>query len=399
MIRKLLVVGAVIASGGYARCQETLYWEASQLQRCKAQMAAPSEDLETALRQLQINADKAMTEGPFSVTHKEMPPPSGDKHDYVSYARYWWPDRAKPDGLPYIRRDGESNYKLLANGDRGRFGSFVDAVRALSLASYFFEESRYGDRASELIRVWFLEPETRMNPHLEYAQGIPGKTDGRSLGVIDTRDFITVLDAVALLGHRGMISQTDQERLKDWFSEFFVWLQKSKLGRGEAAAKNNHGTWYDAQAARIALFVGDEDAARRIVAYAAGERIAEQFAADGAQPDELSRSQTLHYTYFNLEGFSVIARLGEHLGIELWSESSLGVGLEPGIRYVAPFTHSERPWPHPQTHSFALSLGAQGLLRMASVRYGDPRLLAPIPNTKFGHLENEYTVLVFAAIE
>lgn len=399
MLRPLLVIGLLIAAGVDARCQETLYWESSQLRQCKRQMAAPHGALETALRQLRLNAEAAMTEGPFSVTHKEMPPPSGDKHDYVSYGRYWWPDPAKPDGLPYIRRDGESNYTLLENGDRDRFGRFVDAVRALSLASYFYEERRYADRAAELIRVWFLDPETRMNPHLNYAQGIPGKSEGRSLGVIDTRDFITVLDAVAVLAHQATISQTDQQGLQDWFSEFFVWLQTSELGRGEAAAKNNHGTWYDAQAARIALFVGDEDAARRIVAFAARERIAEQFAADGAQPDELSRSQTLHYTYFNLEGFSVIARLGERLGIDLWSESSLGVGLEPGIRYVVPFTHSERPWPHPQTHPFALSLGAQGLLRMASVRYRDPNLLAPIPRTKYGHLENEYAELVFAAVE
>ncbi len=399
MLRQLLVTGMLIASGGYAHCQETLYWEASRLRQCKRQMAAPSGALYKALRQLRINADAAMTEGPFSVTHKEMPPPSGDKHDYVSYARYWWPDPAKPDGLPYIRRDGESNYELLENGDRGRFGRFVDAVRALSLASYFYEERRYADRATELLRVWFFEPETRMNPHLNFAQAIPGKTDGRSLGVIDTRDFITILDAVAILDNRAAISQSDQQRLKAWFSQFFVWLQSSDLGRGEAAAKNNHGTWYDAQAARIALFIGDEDAARRIVTHAASERIAEQFAADGAQPDELSRSQTLHYTYFNLEGFSVIARFGEHLGIDLWSESPLGIGLEPGIRYVVPFTHSERPWPHPQTHSFALSLGAQGVLRMASVRYEDPSLLAPIAHTKYGHLENEYAELVFAAVE
>ena len=36
-------------------------------------------------------------------------PPSGDKHDYMSVGPYWWPDPSKPDGLPYIRRDGEVN--------------------------------------------------------------------------------------------------------------------------------------------------------------------------------------------------------------------------------------------------------------------------------------------------
>ena len=399
MLRQLFILGILTAYAGHAHCQETLYWEGSRLRECKRRMATPDEELSRALTRLRTNADAAMTAGPFSVTHKESPPPSGDKHDYASYSRYWWPDPAKPDGLPYIHRDGESNYKLLENGDRNRFGRLVDAVRALSLASYFYEEPRYAARAWELIRVWFLDPSTRMNPNLNFAQGIPGKTEGRSLGVIDTRDFITVLDAVVLLDQQGVVSPADRRELEDWFSEFFLWLQTSELGRGEAAARNNHGTWYDAQAVRIALFIGDEDAARRIVTHAARERIAEQFTADGAQPDELERAQTLHYTYFNLEGFSVIARFGERLGIDLWDKSPLGRGLEPGIRYVAPYTHSEQPWPHPQTHPFALSLGAQGLLRMASVRYGDPSLLAPIPHTKYGHLENEYAELVFAAVE
>ena len=54
-------------------------------------------------------ADHAMTEGPFSVMDKQIAPPSGDKHDYMSRATYWWPDPSKPDGLPYIRRDGQTN--------------------------------------------------------------------------------------------------------------------------------------------------------------------------------------------------------------------------------------------------------------------------------------------------
>lgn len=36
----------------------------------------------------------------YTVVNKAVLPPSGDKHDYMSMAPYWWPDETKPDGLP-----------------------------------------------------------------------------------------------------------------------------------------------------------------------------------------------------------------------------------------------------------------------------------------------------------
>ena len=74
-----------------------------------------------ALEQLKHDADASLIVGPFSVMHKKLTPPSGDKHDYMSFAPYWWPDPSTPDGLPYIRRDGEHNRAdqgLRSTGDR-----------------------------------------------------------------------------------------------------------------------------------------------------------------------------------------------------------------------------------------------------------------------------------------
>ena len=53
------------------------------------------------------SGDLSLSDGPWSVMDKQHVPPSGDKHDYMSLGPYWWPDPDKPDGLPYIRRDGE----------------------------------------------------------------------------------------------------------------------------------------------------------------------------------------------------------------------------------------------------------------------------------------------------
>ncbi len=196
---------------------------------------------------------------------KEDVPPSGDKHDYLSYARYWWPNPNTKKGLPYVRRDGKTNEELLAKGDRVPIGKMYDDVETLALAGYLLNDERYANHAALLVRTWFLDPATRMNPHLRYGQAVPGKKEGRGAGIIDTRYFIRVLDSVALLQQTGAWSDDDQAGLVAWMREYLVWLQQDPMGQDEASERNNHGTWYDAQVAAIAMFVGERELARQIV--------------------------------------------------------------------------------------------------------------------------------------
>ena len=217
----------------------------------------------------------------------------------MSQARYYWPDPTKPNGLPYINRDGVSNPELNKL-DRNRLGKTAGRITTLALVWYFSGEEQYARKATELIRVWFLNKDTRMNPNLEYAQMMPGHNNdkGRCYGLIDTYSFIEMLDAVALLEQSKAFTTQDSKQLKKWFSKLTDWMLASPQGKEEAASANNHSVAYDAQIIAFALYTGNKKLAQEIINDFPQKRIFPQIAPDGRQPHELQRTLAFHYSQY-----------------------------------------------------------------------------------------------------
>ena len=90
-----------------------------------------------AYKQLLKDADKALQFGPVSVMEKKNDPPSGNRHDYMSLAPYFWPDPSKPNGLPYMRKDGETNPEVQDYKDKEYLPKLCEYVYVLGLAYYF----------------------------------------------------------------------------------------------------------------------------------------------------------------------------------------------------------------------------------------------------------------------
>ena len=293
------------------------------------------------------DADSVMRAPSHWVIEKRMMPPSGDKHDYMSMAPYWWPDPAKSNGLPYIQRDGEMNPDSRKDHDGLRFQRMVDAVEALSLAWYLSGEEDYTEHAVKLLRGWFMDPDTRMNPNLRYAQAIPGVSDGRGIGLIDLRHVPQLMDAVRILEMSDEWKPSDRSAFLQWWRQYLHWLRTSKNGLDERATENNHGTWFDSQAAALALFVGDSAYAREIFAGVPA-RIGKQILRDGSQPLELARTRPIHYTLFNLDPFTELAEMGRHVGVDLWNYTAPDGGSIVGaLRFVAPFADTSHKWSKP----------------------------------------------------
>ncbi|HMA50830.1 MAG TPA: alginate lyase family protein, partial [Magnetospirillaceae bacterium] len=209
--------------------------------------AAPAIDIDAIERgRVLFLAGRALGEAPLTITAISAPRSPGNPHEYYSEADYWWPDPAHPDG-PYIRRDGFSNPAKFT-GHRDAVIRLSLIVPALAAAWRLTGERRYADHARTHLDAWFVDPATRMAPHLDYAQAIVGLNKGRGIGIIDTLHLVEVARACQILG---------PGRELGWFRDYLAWLTHSANGQSERDEKNNHGSCWLLQAAQFARLTGD----------------------------------------------------------------------------------------------------------------------------------------------
>jgi hypothetical protein len=295
-------------------------------------------------------ANKALQAGPYSVTfQKAKLPPSRTEHDYISQAPYWWPDSSKTDGRPYIRKDGQINPERNLSKDRGQMVEMSSNVHLLALAYYFTQQEQYAKKAVELLKCWFIDTATRMNPNLNYGQYIPGINDGRGIGIIETVGLTNIPDALAIMQQSKHVTPVVITNVRQWFKQYTHWLVTSKNGKEERTQINNHGTYYDLQLADFALFIGDVALAKKVIKEQTIPRIDQQFTVDGAEPLELIRTKSWGYSTMNLVGWCKLAVLAEHVGIDLWDTKTMdGKGIRQVFEWFKPYMLKEKTWKYEQ---------------------------------------------------
>jgi len=323
---------------------------------------------------LKKQADGLLKMKPVSVMEKEFTPVSGNKHDYMSQAPYFWYDSSKTNGLPYIRRDGQHNPEIKKITDRTYIGRLETATKILSLAWYLTGEEKYAQKATALIRYWFFNEATKMNPNLEYAQAIPGVNNGRGIGIIESRTLTGIADAAGLLANSHSWTATDTKQLKDWYSQYLNWMLTSKNGNDEHKAKNNHGTWYYVQAVDFALFSDDNKKALGLL-NESKKLLDSQLTKEGTWPLELARTNALGYSTFNTTAWFQLATLAEKVGVDLWHyKTSKGGSLQTAFDWLLPYALGEKKWTYQQIEPYEVS-GFYPLLLQAANKFHNENYL------------------------
>lgn len=364
----------------------TTVWDGALLARSRAMVKAGDPWIASSAAKLRKEADDFMDKGPWAITETGGDPPSGDKHDYYSVGSYWWPctkecnssmfancslwkhsDLGPPGppyavcnkstGLPWYDHDGYHN--PVGDTDKDAYGPMTDAAQALALAGYVLDEPKYSARAALVLRTWFVDPKTRMNPNAEYAQGVPGRNKGRGIGIIDFTHLPYVLDSARLLEASGSDdwSKSDKDALEVWARDWEEWLLGSKNGRDEAAATNNHGSWYDLQAAAIGTFNRNASIVDKICSEVPSKRIDVQVDPTGSLPMEDKRTKSLNYHTFDTDALMLLAwvcRRHSPASSDLFSYVSKdGRALRKVIDWFTPYAaNASKPWPYKQVTAF-----------------------------------------------
>jgi len=101
-------------------------------------------------------------------------------------------------------------------------------------------DARCAQRAAQILGVWFLDPKTRMNPHLEFGQAVRGRQTGRGAGIIDTVALIQAAQGIVLMEAAGKLEAGLRAGLRGWYGDYLRWMTTSRNGLGEKKASNNH---------------------------------------------------------------------------------------------------------------------------------------------------------------
>lgn len=304
-----------------------------------------AQDVSNVLRQRILDeASRAMSEAPVTVTAQTSPRSAGGKHDFFSEGDYWWPNPVSADS-PYIQRDGMTNPDNFV-AHRLAMIRLSRIVGALASAYKLTGDEKYVHQALRHCKAWFVDADTRMNPHLLYAQAIKGRVTGRGIGIIDTIHFMEVVQGLRVMEGASALDKASLMAIKDWFNQYLMWLTSHKFGSDEMNAANNHGTCWAVQVAAFARFTGDERLMELCRERYKKVFLPNQMAADGSFPQELRRTKPYGYSIFNLDAMTLLCQILSTNEDNLWIYITPdGKSIRRGIEYLYPYIMDKGRWP------------------------------------------------------
>ena len=319
-------------------------------------------------------ANQYLSSEPITVTASRCERSAGGPHDFYSEGDYWWPDPQNPTG-PYIRRDGLTNPANF-NAHREAMIRLSLLVPALTAAWALTGKRKYADHAGKHLHAWFVDPATKMNPNLEYAQAIFGLNKGRGIGIIDTLHLVEVARAATLLTDAHALDSAPE--IHSWFAQYLDWMRTSKNGQEERDANNNHGTCWVLQAGEFARFTNNTEVMTWCRDRFRTTLVPKQIAPDGSLPLELARTKPYSYSLFNMDVLCGVAQSLSTEADNLWGfTTSDGRGLRKMMKFMFPFIEDRKAWPfaHDVEHFEDFPVRNPALL-FSGIAYDQPDYIA-----------------------
>jgi hypothetical protein len=324
-------------------------------------------------------ASNALRLGPITITKYRAGLSEGGPHDYYSNADYFWPNPKTTNGLPYVNRDGLS-YPGNFNKHRECLFALDNAVGSLGAAYKITGDDRYVTKAVELLRVFFLDPSTRMNPNLQFAQAVPGLTSGRSYGIIDTLHLIEIPRGIEVMEKSPAFPPDVLAGLKQWFLDYVTWMRTSTNGVMESNALNNHAVAYWLQVAVFAQFIGDQKNLEGCRERFKDIFVSRQMAVDGSFPQELARTKPYGYSTFQLDNMATLCQILSTPQDNLWQFALPdGRGIQRAVQFMYPYWADKSKWlidgHHKDVQAWDGWPAREPTLLFAGLAFGDQKYL------------------------
>jgi hypothetical protein len=288
-------------------------------------------------------ADMYINDKPVTVTDATCERSLGGKNDFYSEGDYWWQNPENPDG-PYYNRDGMTNPDNFTDHRKAMRRMSIQ-VATLAAAYKISGDEKFAIPAAAHLRAWFVDPETKMNPHMRFAQAIKGVVSGRGVGLIDGIHLVEPARAVTILETSDALSSSDADDITVWFAEFLSWMNTHDYGIDERERKNNHGTCWVMQAAEFARLTENEE----MLAYCRDRYktvlLPNQMSVDGSFHMELKRTKPYGYSLFNIDAMAMVCHILSIPEDNLWHFTLPdGQGMEKGMAFIAPYIADKTTW-------------------------------------------------------
>ncbi len=190
------------------------------------------------------------------------------------------------------------------------------------------KDEKYAQKAVELLKVFFINKNTKMEPHLLYAQAIPGLYSGRGIGIIDTLHLTDIPFAVNTLKESKSLTKPLYDSLVDWFSKYLEWMTSHQYGIDESNEPNNHSICYYVQVAVFSRFTDNTKMLEHCKEMFV-KKVFVQMNNSGGFDKELNRTKPYAYSLMVLDNYIILCHLLSDKKDDFWQyQGKYGQGAQ-----------------------------------------------------------------------